>query len=92
MMFPPSILRVRILDDDSRVNLWIPLVIVWPIVVVLYLLFLPCIIVASILTWRGGRGRLILLGGPALFRLYCALRGLEIDVREPNQTVLIYFK
>ena len=57
MMFPPSILRVRVLDDDSRVNLWIPLIVVWPLIVVLYLLFLPCIIVASILTWPWRQGK-----------------------------------
>lgn len=92
MMLPPSILRVRVLDDDSRVSLWIPLILVWPLVVVIYLLFLPCIIVAAILTWRRGWGRPILLGGPALFRLYCSLRGLEINVTETNQSVLVYFK
>ena len=92
MMFPPSILRVRVLDGHSRVSLWIPLILVWPLAVVLYLLFLPCIIVAAILTWHRGWGRPILLGGPALFRLYCALRGLEIDVTEPNQSFLVYFK
>ena len=92
MMFPPSLLRVRVLDDHNRVNLWIPLIVVWPLVVVLYLLFLPCIVVAAILIWRGGWGRLLLLGGPSLFRLYCALRGLEINVTEPNQTVHVYFK
>ena len=92
MMFPPSILRVRVLDEHSRVNLWIPLVLIWPLVVAVYLLLLPCILLAAVLTWSSGRGRLILVGGPALFRLYCALRGLEIDVREPSQTVLIYFK
>ena len=92
MMFPPSILRVRVLDDDSRVNLWIPLVLIWPLVVAVYLLLLPFVLVAALLTWPSGRGRLILMGGPALFRLYCALRGLRVDVREPNQSVLIYFK
>ena len=92
MMFPPSILRFRVLDDHTRVNLWIPLVLIWPLLVVVYLLLLPCILLAAVLTWSSGRGRLILVGGPALFRLYCALRGLEIQVTEPNQSVLIYFK
>ena len=56
MMFPPSILRVRVLDDDSRVSLWIPLILIWPIVLGLYLLLLPCIVVAAIATWRSGWG------------------------------------
>ena len=92
MMFPPSILRVRVLDEDSRVSLWIPLVLVWPLVLAVYLLVLPCIVVAAIMTWRSGLGKPILLGGPTLFRLYCDLRGLKIDVTEPKESVLIYFK
>ena len=92
MMFPPSILRVRVLDDDSRVSLWIPLILIWPIVLGLYLLLLPCIVVAAIATWRSGWGRPILLVGPVLFRLYCGLRGLEVDFTEPKRSVLVYFK
>lgn len=92
MMFPPSMLRVRVLDKDSRVSLWIPLILVWPLVLGLYLLLVPCIVVAAIVTWRSGWGRQILFGGPALFRLYCDLRGLKIDVTEPKESVLIYFK
>ena len=92
MMFPPSILRVRVLDKDSRVSLWIPLILIWPLVLALYVLFLPCIVVAAIMMWRRGWGRQILLVGPALFRLYCDLRGLKIDVTEPKESVLIYFR
>ena len=92
MMFPPSILRVRVLDKDSRVSLWIPLILLWPLVLALYVLFLPCIVVVAIVTWRRGWGRQILFGGPFLFRLYCDLRGLKIDVTEPKESVLIYFK
>ena len=92
MMFPPSILRVRVLDDDSRVSLWIPLILVWPLVGALYLLLLPFVLIAAVLTWRRGWGKAILLGGPALFRLYCALRGLEVDFTEPKRSVLVYFK
>ena len=92
MMFPPSLLRVRVLDEDSRVSLWIPLFLVWPLILALYVLLLPCIVVAAIVTWRGGWGKPILFGGLFLFRLYCDLRGLKIDVTEPKESVLIYFK
>ncbi len=92
MMFPPSILRVRVLDRDSRVSLWIPLILIWPLVLALYVLFVPCIAVVAAFTWRSGWGRQIFFLGPALFHLYCDLRGLKIDVTEPKESVLIYFK
>ena len=50
MMFPPSILRVRVLDGDNRISLWVPLSLVWPLAVAVYLIFLPVIIVAAIVT------------------------------------------
>ncbi len=92
MTVPPSVLRVRVLDGDSRVSLWIPLILVWPLAVAVYLVFLPIIVVAAGVTWRSGLGKPILFGGPALFRLYCALRGLEVKVDEPGESVLVYFK
>ncbi len=92
MMLPPSILRVRVLDDDSRVSLWIPLILVWPLVAALYLLLLPFVLIAAVLTWRRGWGKAILLGGPVLFRLYCALRGLRVDMTESKRSILVYFK
>ena len=92
MMFPPSIMRVRVLDEDSRVSLWIPLVLIWPLVLMFYVLLLPCIVVGAVVTWRSGWGKPILFLGPALFRLYCDLRGLKINVTEPKESVLIYFK
>ena len=73
-------------------SLWIPLILLWPLVLGIYLLLLPCIVVAAIVTWRSGWGKPILLGGPTLFRLYCDLRGLKIHVTEPKESVLIYFK
>ena len=92
MMFPPSILRVRVLDGDSRISLRVPLILVRPLAVAVYLIFLQVIIVAAIVTWRRGWGRPILFGGPALFRLYCALRGFEVNVSDPGESVLVYFK
>ena len=92
MMFPPSMLRVRVLDEDSRVSLWIPLIVLWPLVLALYVLLLPCIVVTAIVTWRNGWGKTILFGVPFLFRLYCDLRGLKVDVMGPKESVLIYFK
>ncbi len=92
MMFPPSILRVRVVDKDSRVSLWIPLILVWPLVLALHVILLPCIVAVAVVTWRSGWGRPILFCWPALFRLCCELRSLKVDVTEPNESVLVYFK
>ena len=92
MVFPPSILRVRVVDKDSRVSLWIPLILVWPLVLALQVISLPCIVGVAVVTWRSGWGRPILLCWPALFRLCFELRGLKVEVTEPNESVAISFK
>ena len=92
MMFPPSILRVRVVDEDSRVSLWIPLILVWPLVLTLQVISLPWIVAVAVVTWRSGWGRPILFCWPAMFHLCCDLPGLKVDVTELNESVLIYFK
>lgn len=91
MMFPPSIARIRIVDEGRRgINLWLPLVLLWPVVLVLGLLLSPLVIIAALATWPR-YGRLLLLGGPRLFELLCALRGLRVQVEDGKDRVHVYF-
>jgi hypothetical protein len=92
MMFPPSLLRLRVRDGNHRIGIWFPLVLVWPVVLTIGLLLSPLVIVASIILWPFGWGKTLLLAGPMLFRTFCALRGLRLSVEQPAEEVLIYFK
>jgi hypothetical protein len=56
------------------------------------LLLAPCVLLAALILWRTGFGRSILLLGPALYRLICALRGFEIDVRKGSEQIYISFR
>ncbi|MCY4528217.1 MAG: hypothetical protein OXD46_04205 [Chloroflexi bacterium] len=80
------------MDKDSRASLWIPLILVWPLVLALHVILLPWIVAVAVVTWRSGWGMPILLCWPALFHLCCVLRGLKVEVTETNELVLIYFK
>ncbi|MBM4032589.1 MAG: hypothetical protein FJ291_12495 [Planctomycetes bacterium] len=92
MTWPPSLLRIRIVKGGrKRVGLWLPLLLVWPLAVVLWLVLLPLLLVAAILWWPSGRGKRLLLAGPAIFRVFCALRKLSVDVESPDSTVRIHF-
>ncbi len=92
MTLPPSVLRVRVEDEDSRFRLWLPLFVLWPPVLLIGLLLSPLVIVAAAVMWPRGWGRTVLLGGPHAFRLFCSLRGLEIRVRDNSEDVLISFR
>ena len=92
MTFPPSVLRVRVEGGDQRVRLWLPLCVLWPPVLVVSLILSPLVIVAAAVMWPRGWGRTVLLGGPHAFRLFCSLRGLEVDVRGGSGHVLVSFR
>jgi hypothetical protein len=72
-------------------GLWLPLFIVWPPIALLALALSPLVVVLAALLWPTGWGRPLLLAGPSLFRLFCALRGLRLDVESSSQRVVIAF-
>ena len=91
MIFPPSIMRLRVHTANRRIGLWLPLIILWPVVAVFALLLAPLVLLAAIILWPRSWGKPLLFAGPALFRLICALRGLELRIEEPTSKVLIWF-
>jgi hypothetical protein len=52
----------------------------------------PFVLLAALVLWQRGIGRSILLLGPALYRLICALRGFEIDVKKGSEQIYISFR
>ena len=92
MIWPPSLLRIRIQNDERRFGLWLPLILLWPPIVLITLILVPIVLVLAALSWRRGWGRPLLLSGPSFFRLFCALRGLRIDVQDQQERVYISLK
>ncbi len=91
MILPPSILRLRIRSATRGIGLWLPLILLWPIVAVLAVLVSPVVLLAAILLWPRGLSRPVLMIGPALYRLACGLRGLEVQVDDKDSHVLVKF-
>ena len=92
MSLPPSLLRVRIQGAKRRFGLWLPLFLAWPPLVLLALALFPLVLLLAALLWHRGWGKPLLLAGPAFFRLFCALRGLLIEVEDPSHKVYINIK
>jgi len=89
MIWPPSLLGFRISNPNRGFALWLPLFLVWPLFVLASLAMLPLVFLLSLLLWPSGWGRTVLLTGPWLFRMFCALRGLVIDVKSGTSQVYI---
>ena len=92
MNAPPLLIKISIPFESSTGRLWLPLFLIYPFLAVLALILLPLVLVAALLLWPMGWSRTVILAGPYLYRLICALRGLEVDIQQKNKRILIYFK
>ena len=72
--------------------LWLPLFLFWPPVLLIGLALFPLVLLLSVLLWPMGWGRTMLLTGPWFFRMFCALRGLVIDVKSGKDQVYIVIR
>ena len=92
MIWPPSLLGFRIRNANRGFGLWLPLFLIWPVIVLVALALLPLVLLLSLLLWPSGWGRTVLLTGPWFFRVFCALRGLVIDVKSGTSGVYIVLR
>ena len=91
MIWPPSLLHVRFKCRERHVNIWLPLFLLWPLLLVLALMLFPFVLVASLVVWYKDWGKPLFLFYPAVYHLFCALRGLRIDIRQGSDVVFFSF-
>jgi hypothetical protein len=92
MNWPPSIMRLRILNNKKSIRLWLPIFLLYPFLLVLALLVELLALIAFLLLWPWGWGKTLILFMPYLFRVICALRELEVDIQNRQETFFISFK
>ena len=90
---PPLIMRVRIRNTNTKFGLWIPLFLIFPIVAVLVIVLAPLALLAALIVLPFGYARTVLCA-PALFSVFCAMRGLEVDIvnGSKDESVLVMVK
>jgi hypothetical protein len=91
MKIPPCLMRLKIINDEQHINLWLPLFLAWIILGALALVLSPLVALLVILFWPLGFGEFLLLLGPYIYNCVCEMRGLSIDVKNKSGIVLIYF-
>ena len=92
MMWPPSLARVRVVEKGrKKVGLCLPLILIWPPLLILGIALAPLVVICAPLICSRGNRRAVVLVGPRLFRIFCALRGLRVEVDDGEDEVLIYF-
>jgi hypothetical protein len=92
MIFPPCLMRVKIENSKHRINLWMPLFLVWIILGIPALALLIIFFVLVLVLWYVEWVRVLLKGGLAFYGVLCSLRDLKVDVNRGNEKLLFYFK
>ena len=89
---PPLLMNVRIKDENSRFGFWLPLplFLLLPLALVILIIVSPFILIGSIVFWYKGWRLWPFRAIWGAARCYCAMRGLKVDVRGPQQIVKIY--
>jgi len=77
----PVMLRLKGIDrKGKRFTLWLPLFLIYLILLPLLILPLPFVLLAALIAWPFGYGCLVIQVYLAIFKLLGCLSGLKIDV------------
>ncbi len=87
----PIFMRLRVGRNPDRYGLLLPVFLVWILLLALMAILFPFVLIAALLTWRSGQGKLLLLVYPLLISLLIRLSGLHIEIAGRERNLLIAF-
>ena len=86
----PLILKLRIKDKNhKRFGIWLPLFLIWLIILPLLSLPAPLVLLAAFILWPSGKGRFILYSYAAIFNLIGNMSGLKVDIQSKDSIVYV---
>ena len=91
MSIPPCLMYLRIHNEEHSFGLWLPLFLAWLILAALILALLPIYLVILLVCWPFGWGKFMLLLGPRIYTILCALKGLKVDINRQREQIAITF-
>jgi len=89
----PMIMRLRVHEEGKRpFRFFFPVILIWIIVAALLIVLLPLVLIAALVTWRSGPGKLLLIAYPIFFTALFQLSGLHIEIGNLKREFLIHFE
>jgi hypothetical protein len=89
----PMIINMRIYQEGKRkFRFFFPVILIWIIVAALLIVLLPLVLIAALITWRSGPGKLLLIAYPIFFTVLFQLSGLHIEIGNLKRELLIHFE
>ncbi len=93
MTLPPLSMKIRVAEaGKTKFRLWFPVILVWLLLLVLAIILFPFILLASLILWRQGTGKKLLMFGPMFFYLLSTLHGLNIQTESIDSQFSISFR
>ena len=89
MKRPPVLMHMKIQGERRGFGLWLPLFLVLPLALVVFIILSPLIVVATIILWPSGWGKRALSSLRAAVEIFWSMRGLSVDVHSGRQRVSI---
>jgi len=89
MKRPPMLMRLKIQGEKKGFGLWLPLFLLLPLALIVFIILSPLILIAVLVLWPSGWGKRALLILRVAFEICCSMRGLRVDVQSGQQCVYI---
>lgn len=89
----PMLMSMRIIEGGKKkVNLSFPVILLWIVVFAFLIALLPFVLIAVLILWPPGYGKIPLAVYAMLFSLIFSLSGLHIQVEDKKNQILIILK
>jgi len=89
-MMPPSILRIRIVDQGKkRINIWFPLFIFWPFIALLIVLLFPVFILVCVVMKIAWNRTWLFYAAPVCIEMLFAMKGLNVRIQNPMKNLFV---
>jgi len=89
MKRPPMLVHVKIRGKRCRFGLWLPLFLLLPLALAIFIIVAPLILIAIPIFWPSGwRKRALHIFG-AVFEIICSMRGIKVDMQSDHDCVYI---
>jgi len=93
MIMVPIFMNIRILKNNKKkLKIFIPLVLIWILLFALLIALAPFVLISSVILWRRGYGKTMLITYPMLFSLICSLSGLSVQIEKMDKNISIFIK
>ena len=89
MKRPPMLMHLRIQGEDRGFGLWLPLFLLLPLALIVFIVLSPLILIAVLVLWPSGWGKRALLVLRVACEALCSMRGLRVDVQSGDQCIYI---